>query len=122
MHTAPKQLLTLATAALLATACHHNNMPDGVMDSQQMVDFLSEAYLLEGDYAIESQFQYQSNSTTAMQAYDSLLSVQGLTQVEVEKSLEYYSYHLEEYKAIMDSVVARLEVVYTKDNPTPVAD
>ena len=46
-------LLTLSALCMLALAvagCSHSSVPDGVMSESQMVDFLEQAYLLEGFY------------------------------------------------------------------------
>lgn len=100
----------LCFAALLLAGCHRGGgLPQGVMDEGKMVDFLTDAYLLEGFYAIETQFRYDAVSPEVLHRYDSILTVHGITRDEVERSLAYYSQQLLLYEAIHDSVVVRLE-------------
>ena len=94
---------------LFATACHSDRRPADVLDHQQMVSFLADAYLLEGFYAVETQYRYDVLSTGTLQSYDSILDVHGTTREGVEHSFDYYSRHLEEYEAIHKEVVALLE-------------
>lgn len=74
-----------------------------------MVDFLTDAYRLEGFYAVETQYRYDVMPDHVMRSYDSILDVHGLTRDAVERSIDYYSHHLDEYEAIHNDVVARLE-------------
>ena len=90
-------------------ACHHTTLPSGVMNHGQMVDFLADAYLLEGFYAVETQYRYDVMPTQVARSYDSILDLHGLTRDDVEHSIDFYSRHLDEYEAIHNEVVARLE-------------
>ena len=56
-------------------------------------------------------YRYDVLPESVAQRYDSLLDAQGLTREEAERSLDYYSQHLDAYQRIHDSVVARLEVI-----------
>ena len=106
-----KVLLLLTAVAMLAlTGCRHTDArPADVLDEEQMTAFLADAYLLEGFYAIETQYRYDAVSTEMLQRYDSLLAVYGFTREQLEHSFDYYSQHLDAYAAIHDSVVLRLE-------------
>ncbi len=101
----------LAVVSLLAVSCRHEHLPQDVMDHEAMAAFLTDAYLIEGDYAIETQYRYDRVSEEATRSYDSVLSVHGVSREDVERSLDYYSSHLDEYKSINDEVVARLEAL-----------
>ena len=104
-----KTLLLPLVALFLVTACRQPELPEGIMTESQMVDFLQEAYLLEGFYAIETQYRYEALTTDALRRYDSLLDAQGLTRDDVERSFDYYSSHPDLFQVIQDTVVARLE-------------
>lgn len=106
-----KRVLLVVAAALLACGCHHAERPADVMDADQMVAFLFEAYQLEGFYAVETQYRYDAVSDAVLRRYDSILEAQGLTRQDVERSFDYYSAHPDLYSAIQDSVVARLEAL-----------
>ncbi len=104
-----RTIVWVAAAALLLAACHHEGLPQGVIDEARMTDFLTEAYQLEGFYAVETQYRYDSLPDAVVQRYDSLLEAQDLSREQVEQSLDYYSQHLDAYQRIHDSVVVRLE-------------
>ena len=79
------------------------------MAHEQMVAFLADAYLLEGFYAVETQYRYDVLTPETIQSYDSILSIHGVSREEVERSLDYYSHHLDEYQAIHEEVATILE-------------
>lgn len=103
----------LALAALLSTlflaACRHQERPADVLDAPRMVAFLSDAYLLEGFYAVETQYRYDAMTPEVLRAYDDILDAHGITREQVELSFNYYSEHPELYEAIQDSVLAVIE-------------
>jgi len=105
-----KRLTPLLLGTLLfLPACHHQTLPDGILTEECMVDFLTDAYMLEGYYAIESRYRYDSVPEEALLRYDSILEIHNLSREQVEQSLDYYTNHLDRYQVIHDSVVARLE-------------
>lgn len=122
-----KKILFLLVAVALLISCRSGGRPAGVLDAPQMVDFLSEAYLLEGFYAVESQYRYDSMRPEVLRAYDDILAKHHLSREQVEKSFKYYAEHPDLYEPIQDSVLARIESVIADDtiaaqsssNPTP---
>ena len=108
-----KKLLLFLLPLLLLAACRQEGLPKGVLDEERMADFLAEAYLLEGFYAIETQYRYDVLTADALRRYDSILAAQNITRKEVEQSFAYYAEHLDVYQTIQDSVVARLEAQQT---------
>ena len=104
-----KIALLLIPFMLGFVACHHDSLPADVLPEERMVDFLTDAYLLEGFYAIETQYRYDVLPEDVLRSYDSILDHHGLTRQQVERSFDYYTAHLDRYQVIHDSVVARLE-------------
>lgn len=94
---------------LLLTACHHQVTPPEVLPQDRMADFLTDAYLLEGEYAVSSRYRFDSISEGMLHAYDSILDLHGTTIEQVELSLDYYTQHLDLYQAIQDTVVAHIK-------------
>lgn len=103
----------LAVVAFLAASlfgfCRHEGRPADVLDAPQMVAFLTDAYLLEGFYAVETQYRYDALSPEVLRAYDDILSAHHLTREQVEHSFDYYANHPDLYRPIQDSVFAILE-------------
>ena len=93
----------------MLAACKSDNLPEGILDQQQMVDFLHEAYLLEGYCAIETRYNFDSLTPEMIYAYDDIFAAQGITRDQVEASLAYYVNHPEEYSAIHEAVAASFE-------------
>ena len=100
--------ILLAAVALLG-ACRHKGVPAGVMDASTMTAFLKEAYLIEGFYAIETEFRYDSLHAEMVASYDSLLKDFGLTREDFERSVDYYSRHPHDYALIHKQVIAELD-------------
>lgn len=74
-----------------------------------MTNFLSDLYLVEGCYAVESQYRFDAASPEVLSACNSLIEKYHITLEGVERSFDYYSRHPEEYEAIMKEVSARIE-------------
>ncbi|MBQ9546142.1 MAG: DUF4296 domain-containing protein [Bacteroidales bacterium] len=102
-----RKIFIIACLLTLATAC--DRLPFGVMSKEQMVDFLSEAYLIESFYAIETNHNYDKLKPEIVNSYRELLKRQGLTERQFERSINYYMRHPEEYKEIHQQVVDRLD-------------
>lgn len=101
---------TICTVCLLfTTASCGDRLPMGVMDEEQMVNFLSEAYLIEGFYAIETNHDYDKLTPEIVNSYHELLERQGISQRQFERSMKYYLRHPELYKPIHQRVVDRLD-------------
>ena len=103
-----KKLPIILAALLTLSACRTQGLPEGILDSDQMVAFLSDAYRLEAYNLV----MYRGNSDISPEVravYDDILQRNGITQQEVEASLEYYSNHPVEYKEILNRVAANSE-------------
>ena len=101
-------ILCLA-ALLLLGACRHDERPADVLDAPRMVAFLTDAYLLEGFYAVETQYRYDAMSPEVLRAYDDILAAHHISREQVEHSFDYYASHPELYQPIQDSVMAILD-------------
>lgn len=104
-----KVIVFLLPVLLCLAACRHEERPADVMSHEQMVAFLTDAYLLEGFYAVETQYRYDALTPEVLHSYDSILTVHSLTREDVERSLDYFTRHLDEYQAIHEEVVTLLE-------------
>ena len=100
--------VTLLLYAVLS-GCSRNAVPDDVMSETAMVDFLEQAYLLEGFYAIETNFRYDTLHPEMLASYDSLLASCNITRDDFERSIHWYSRHIDIYTRVHDSVLARID-------------
>ena len=105
-----KILFLLLFTASLFCGCHRASLPEGVLNHDQMVDFLCEAYRLEAFYAVETRYNYDTLSPEWLRAYDDILQSQGITHAQVDTSLTYYARHPEQYSAIQQDVLARMGI------------
>ena len=104
-----KRNLALIAVAVMLTACHHTSRPSGVMSPIQMADFLTEAYLMESYNSFMHPGTVDSLSKEITEAYTDLLKRHDLTQEMVEKSMDYYGHHPDQYEKILSEVTYRLE-------------
>ena len=104
-----KRIVFALLAVVLLASCRHDGRPAGVLDAPQMVAFLTDAYLLEGFYAVETHYRYDAMTPEVLRAYDDILARHGITREEAEASFAYYGQHPELYLPIQDSVIARIE-------------
>lgn len=108
---------TLSAALLLCIGmmgCSRNTVPADVMSETAMVDFLEQAYLLEGFYAVETGFHYDTLHPQMLASYDSLLASYGITRDDFERSVSWYGHHPDIYARVHDSVLARIESAITE--------
>lgn len=113
-----KKLFLCLLALLLTSACVDQSAPKDVMDEASMTQFLTEAYLLEGYYAIECGYDFEQMEPQIAKSYDHLLSKYGLSRGDFEKSISYYLEHDDVYNRILDSVVSHLNDM--EQNPSSV--
>lgn len=104
--------ITLSATLMLFVAvlsCSRDRVPADVVDEQKMADLLKEAYLLEGFYAIETSYQYDTFHLEMIASYDSLLVSFDLTRDDFKRSLDWYVRHPLIYERVTDSVLARFD-------------
>ena len=115
-----KLLLPLVCLLLLAaTSCRQQQHPADVLDAHTMADFLTDLYLVEGYYAVESQYRFDAASPEILGACNDVLEKHHVTRERVEKSFDYYSQHPEEYEKIQREVAARIEQISGPDGEAP---
>lgn len=102
--------LSIACAfCAIFTGCKEDPIPADVMDEAEMISFLKDAYILEGFYAVETHFQYDTLQADILQSYDSLLTLHKITRDDFERSIKWYTEHTERYERVHKEVVAQLD-------------
>ena len=99
----------LPITLLLLASCRSGQRPADVLPPEAMASLLADAYMLEGFYAVETGYRYDTMLPEVLAAYDDILSRHHTTREAVELSLEYYSTHPDQYKPVQDSVLALLD-------------
>ena len=121
--------LTVVSVFLLAvvpffSSCGSEPLPKPpVLEEARFVDFLADAYLLEGFYALESHYRFDTLQPEMIASYDTLLSTYGITREYFEHSMEWYSRHPEIFQRVHDTVLARFdrEIAATPTQAQPIA-
>lgn len=104
-----KRICILMVAGLMLAACRSEQRPADVLAPEAMASLLADAYMLEGFYAVETGYRYDTMLPEVLAAYDDILARHHTTREAVEHSLEYYSTHPDQYKPVQDSVLALLD-------------
>ena len=102
-------LPVLLLLAGVLVSCRGDEVPEDVMGEERMASFLQEAYLIEGFYAVESNFHYDTLQPEMLGAYDTLLAHYNLTREDFERSVDWYTEHPKVYQRVHDTVLAHLE-------------
>lgn len=110
--------LFLGILLLGMTACRSEQRPADFVDPEVMASFMADLYLVEGYYAIESQYRFDDAPPELLAAIDGLLEKHHLTRETVEHNLDYYSEHPEKYGALQQ----RIQQIIEQRNGLPPAD
>ncbi len=94
-----------------ASACHRNLRPDDVIDPETLVNVQTDLYLIEGYYAIQSQYSFDSVPPEVAGAIDAVFKEHHVSREQMEKSFDYYSQHPDEYKTIQQEITERIEKI-----------
>ena len=110
MKTKSFKSILLVTCLLTAfTSCRHETLPEGIMDTATMAQFLTEAHLIESyDYVVVATNRDSLGWQTAA-AYDSLFNKYNITQAQYDSSIAYYMSHPATFEAIYTRVVDKVK-------------
>ena len=100
--------LVLAVASFFSSCGSEPRPQPPVMEEGQFVDFLTDAYLLEGFYAFESKYRFDTLQPEMIASYDSLLARHGISEEVFDTTVSWYTRHPEIYQRVHDSVMLRL--------------
>lgn len=93
------------------SACHRTQQTDGVIDPETMVNIQTDLYLIEGYYAVKSQYSFDTVPPEVADAIDAVLKEHHVSREQMEKSFDYYSQHPDEYKTIQEQISERIEKI-----------
>ena len=111
--------IVLATVMLLVGCKQHTKpLPDGILDTATMTQFMTEVIQLESFYAQESKNQLENLSNEIAISYDNLLADYNLTPESFEANLNYYSKHSDLYDSIHQRIIKNLKIKSVDINKT----
>ena len=97
----------LLVIGVLVVAC--GSKPKNLIKEDAMVALLTDAYRLEGFYAVEHNIENFDADTSVLATYDALFKAHGVTREDFDVSMEYYMRHYNKYEAIHKRVIANLD-------------
>ena len=74
-----------------------------------MVALLTDAYQLEGFYAVERGMDSLITDPVILATYDSIFNKHGVTRQQFDESMYYYMCHADKYEKIHKAVVENLD-------------
>ena len=92
---------------LLCAAC--DRKPKGLIEEAQMTELLTDAYQLEGFYAVERGMDSVITDAVIVATYDSIFAKHGVTRQQFDESMAYYMRHSDKFEVIHKRVVERLD-------------
>ena len=110
MKTNSFKTILLVTCLLTAfSSCRHETLPEGIMDTATMVQFLTEAHLIDSyDYIVVATNRDSLGWQTSA-AYDSLYRKYNITKDQYDSSIAYYLRQPATFEAIYTRVVAQIK-------------
>lgn len=96
-------------AVACLTSCKSEPVPEPpVMDEATFVDYLADAYLLEGYYSLQTHYRFDSLQPQMIASYDTLMARYGITRDVFDTTIRWYTHHPDIFMRVQDSVMARL--------------
>lgn len=96
-----------AFVGLMLISCSHK--PKNLIDDAAMTALLTDAYQLEGFYAVERGMDSVITDPVIVATYDSIFRKHGVTREQFDESMAYYMRHSEKYAKIHTQVIENLD-------------
>lgn len=100
-----RKLVYLVMALFVLAACSHD--PDYVIGKKKMVDVLVDVHKAEA--VIESNYNLYSSNADKKKLREAVFLKHGITQEQFDTNLVWYGHHIEDYMAIYEQVIERLQ-------------
>lgn len=104
----------LLVGATVLSGCNDDRIPSDVMDEAAMTAFFKDAYTLEGFYAVETGFRYDTLYPDMAASYDSLFARHHITAEDFERSVNWYVRHGERYERIHKEVIRYFDSIVSQ--------
>lgn len=96
--------LVVAMAISMLSAC--KGVPDGVLDHEEMASLLADIH--RGESLVESNSSAFPSDSAKRAFKQSIYARHGVTTAQVDSSLSWYGYHMEDYVEVYDRVLELL--------------
>ncbi|MBQ7061679.1 MAG: DUF4296 domain-containing protein [Bacteroidales bacterium] len=116
-----RTLYIALSVCLLLGSCgsKQEQIPEGVMDTALLADFLTEAHLIESyNYVVVIRSQDSLNYQVGA-AYDTLYQKYGITPTDYDSSLAWYMQHPQLLQETYERVASRLKELSDKESLLP---
>lgn len=97
------------TSMTMLISCGPQVRPDGILDADTYVDYLTDVYIADGYFSVVTDYQYEQKSAEIVAVYDSILHKYGIVLDQVTKTNQYYLEHTAEFEEIHRRVIANIE-------------
>lgn len=101
------RITIFALFGLELLSCSHK--PKNLIDDAAMTALLTDAYQLEGFYAVERGMDSVITDPVIVATYDSIFKKHGVTREQFDESMAYYMRHSDKFEVIHKRVVERLD-------------
>lgn len=101
------RITLFALFGLVLLSCSHK--PKNLIEDAAMTALLTDAYQLEGFYAVERGMDSVITDPVIVATYDSIFKKHGVTREQFDESMAYYMRHSEKYAKIHKQVVENLD-------------
>ena len=111
-------IIIIFSTLLLSTSCKHTELPEGVIDTATLADFLTEMHLIDGYNNTVVRENRDSLTFQVEAAYDSLFRKYNITTEQYDSTMAYYARNPEDLDAVYRRVIIRLkrEIQNCKDD------
>jgi len=99
----------VASMVILSVTVACSNKPKNLIKEEQMAALLTDAYQLEGFYAVERGMDSVITDSVILATYDSIFDKHGVTHSQFDESMAYYMRHSDKYSKIHRQVVENLD-------------
>lgn len=104
-------IVLIPCVLMMFSSCHRSALPPGVLPENQMVDLLTDVYIMEGYYADETMYHFDSMIVEINESYDELFDKYGITRAQFDSNMSYYSHNPAELELINQQVLSRLDSI-----------
>ena len=114
-----KHNILFFSALLFLTACTGNNVPDGIIEKDKMIDLMVDVHIVDGSlYNIDAPTA-DSLYKHGIDRYTKLFKRHHTDSTQFKKSVNYYTLHPEELEKMYEKITQKLQAKTDSINKVP---